>query len=604
MQPAGESRNAGAACKGQARRFLHDLRVMSTRRNRNGQKSGQDNGEGMKSISYRKIASNMMISVMAQVIYLCVSLLVNLILPRFIPEEQFAHWQLYITYLSFVCILNFGVFDGLMLRYSKYDYDELEKKRVRSQFHFVLIVTTITAIIFILLAFLVLDDDSSRKLMVLIGIAIITKNVGLYTSDTFQLTNRIRRYAFQSISQRLTYGIIVICLICCGVENFFWYCFADICGDCMGIVFGLIFNRGMYFGREFISPSEMVRETGRNIRAGGVLMLAVWSCTLTITAAKLVVEWCWGLSYFSNVALAFSITNVFLSITTAVSNVLFPSMRRLKPEKLPSMYRQVRMFVSALIFLVFILYYPGCWIFEMWLPQYSTSLPYLGFLLPVVVFSVKRNLLANSYLKTYRKERMMFAINIFAGALGIIAFVIIGKIFRSINALLIAVDVAMMLSCILSEYMVTRVIKVNIIMDTLMDIIMSAGFICITYFLSRWWACLAYAGLLVVYFAINHRFVISTAKNFMKAFRRITHRAPKAEPAATATASAATEGAATETAATHGAATTTVTDPGEETAANTVSVNDHMQETVLDTVQEPAQETAHDTPDGETEKER
>ncbi|MCD8294782.1 MAG: hypothetical protein LUE27_06040 [Clostridia bacterium] len=511
----------------------------------------------MKSLTYRKIASNVMVSVMAQVIYLCVSLLMNFILPRFIPEEEFAKWQLYITYLSFVCIINFGIYDGLMLRYSQYDYDELEKRRMRSQFQFVLLVTTIAAVAFILVACLVLEG-TSRQLMILIGIAMITKNAGLYSSDTFQLTNRINRYALQSIVQRVTYAVIVIFLICFKVDNFFWYCFSDICGDVLAFCVAQFTNRGMYFGKGFISPKEMVLETGRNIRAGAMLMLAVWSCTLTITAAKLVVQWCWGLSYFSNVALAFSITNVFLSITTAVSNVLFPSLQRLKPETLPDMYGKIRQYVSVIIFTVFILYYPGCWILEKWIPGYSSSLPYLGVLLPVVVFSVKRNLLANTYLKTYRKERMMFAINIFAGAIGIIAFVIIGKVFRNIYALLIAVDLSMLLSCILSEIVVNKVIKGRILKDFIIDVIMSAGFIAVTYYLSRWWACLAYAGLLVMYFIVNYRFLMDVCRMVIRRLRSLLRRKPAAE------ATAAESAAETADAGADGAASADTSAPAED----------------------------------------
>ncbi|MCD8285628.1 MAG: oligosaccharide flippase family protein [Clostridia bacterium] len=540
----------------------------------------------MRSITYRKIATNVMISIVAQIIYLCVSLVVNFVLPRYIPEEQFAHFQLYITYLSFVCILNFGIFDGLMLRYSQYEYDELEKKRMRSQFQIVLLVTTLAAVVFILVAFFAMEG-SSRQLMILIGIALITKNAGLYSSDTFQLTNRINKYALQSIVQRVSYAVIVVILICCKVENFFWYCLSDICGDVLAFCVAQITNRGMYFGKGFVSPKEMVLETGRNIRSGAMLMLAVWSCTLTITAAKLVVQWCWGLSYFSNVALAFSVTNVFLNITTAVSNVLFPSLKRLKPETLPEMYGKLRQYISVIIFTVFILYYPGCWVLEHWIPSYSSSLPYLGFLLPVVVFSVKRNMLANTYLKTYRKERMMFAINIFAGAIGIIAFIIIGKVFRNINAVLIAVDITMLLSCILSEIVVNKVIKGKILKDFITDVVMSAGFILITYYLSRWWACLAYFGLLVVYFIVNYKFLIEVCKLVWHRVRSLLHRkSPQPAAESAAAESAAAESAAAESAAAESAAA----EPSSEaTTEATAEATDVAADTFV-----PAQDTAEE----------
>ena len=90
-------------------------------------------------ITGKKLAKNVVVSVFAQIISLLVGFLVNLIVPKFIAESSYANWQTFVLYSSFVGVLHFGLLDGFVLRYSKYDYDELDKPLIRSQFQLLLI---------------------------------------------------------------------------------------------------------------------------------------------------------------------------------------------------------------------------------------------------------------------------------------------------------------------------------------------------------------------------------------------------------------------------------------------------------------------------------
>ena len=85
-------------------------------------------------VGLNQIKKNVGLSVSAQVISLAVSFIMNLILPKFISEYQYALWQTYLLYIGYVGILHFGLLDGIVLRYSQYDYDELDKPKIRSQF--------------------------------------------------------------------------------------------------------------------------------------------------------------------------------------------------------------------------------------------------------------------------------------------------------------------------------------------------------------------------------------------------------------------------------------------------------------------------------------
>ena len=163
-------------------------------------------------ITKKRLASNIIISITVQLISMAVSFLLTLIVPKFIDEYQYAYWQTYVMYVGYVGILHFGLLDGIVLRYSQYDYEELDKARIRSQLHVMLVFMSIIAAVAVVVAVVALDGVA-RSTVILVAIGVLTKNVVTYVSYTFQITNRINRYAILIILQRVAYGIIVVILL-------------------------------------------------------------------------------------------------------------------------------------------------------------------------------------------------------------------------------------------------------------------------------------------------------------------------------------------------------------------------------------------------------
>lgn len=98
-------------------------------------------------VSFTQIKKDIALSIIAQVISLAVSFIMNLILPKFMSEYQYSLWQTYLLYVGYVGVLHFGLLDGIVLRYSRYDYDELDKPRMRSQFKCLLVMTSVFCLI-------------------------------------------------------------------------------------------------------------------------------------------------------------------------------------------------------------------------------------------------------------------------------------------------------------------------------------------------------------------------------------------------------------------------------------------------------------------------
>lgn len=469
-------------------------------------------------ITGKRVAKNLIFSVTAQVISLVTSFVLGFVVPKFINEYQYSYWQTYMLYVGYVGVLNFGLLDGIVLRYSQYDYNELDKPRIRSQFQLLLAVTSVMTLAGCFVSAF-LNNNVTKEIVILVAVGIITKNIFGYTSYAFQITNRITKYAVLVIAQRAAYAAFVVILLLCRVNDFYWYCIADLFGDVFGIALGAIFNRGMYFGKA-LPVTECFKEVWLNVSAGIMLMVANFSSSLIVGGAKMLVQWRWDELVFGQVSFSFSVSNIFLTFVTAISVVLFPSLKRMDEDELPSIYTKIRNAISPLLFFAIIAYFPGCWILNIWLPNYADSLVYLGILLPIIIFSSKVSLLTNNYLKAYRKEKLMLVINVAAVAIGMAVFAIGAYVLNNLEFMLYALVAVIMLRSVASEIAVTKIIKKNIIKDFVIELMMTIAFIVAVRYLSLWWACLAYACTLAVYSIIYRRSIAVFFNTFLNMFKR------------------------------------------------------------------------------------
>lgn len=468
-------------------------------------------------IKKNSIAKNLILSVVAQVISLSVSFVLGFIVPKFIDEYQYSYWQTYVLYVGYVGVLQFGLLDGIVLRYSQYNFENLDKARMRSQFQFLLIFTTFLSILSCVISSLILGN-TYFWVAILVSIGIITKNIFGYTSYSFQITNRINKYAILVIAQRAAYAVFVVVLLIIRVNDFYWYCIAELFGDVFAIILGSFFNRGMYFGKA-LPIKDCFKETWLNVSAGLFLMIANLSSALIVGAAKMIIQWRWDELVFGKIAFSFSVSNLFLTFVTAISVVLFPSLKRMEQSELPSLYYKIREIISPILFVALLLYFPVCKILNLWLPNYSVSLPYLGILLPIIVFSSKVSLLTNNYLKAYRKEKQMLLVNLISIAFGIGLFALSAYVFTNLDFVLYSVVLTVVVRSVASEIIVIKVIgqtNKKIIFDFIIELIMTVIFIAVTKLTGLLIGGLVYLGATAIYLIIYRKSLISLFKKLKR----------------------------------------------------------------------------------------
>lgn len=467
-----------------------------------------------RKLSGSQFGRNLMLSILVQIISVCVSFILNLIVPKFIDGYQYAYWQTFVLYFGYVGVLHFGLLDGIVLRYSQYDYDQLDKARLRSQFQILLVSTGAFALLGCLFA-LIFCDGIARSTIVFVSAGIVSRNIFTYSSYSFQITNRISKYAILVILQRLVYGLMALVLLFLGVNRFEWYCIAELFGDVLAVAVAFFFNKGLHFGKS-LPMKEAFAEWKKNTAAGVILLLANWTSLLLLGSAKMIIQWRWDDLVFGKISFSFSLSGIFLTFISAISVVLFPSLKRMEQDKLPALYRKIRGGLSPFLFVMMLFYFPGCWLLEMFIPAYSESLQYLGTLLPIVVFSSTVSLLTNNYLKAYRKEGAMLAVNLISIAVSVTLFVVGAYVLNSLLVVLVAIVAATMLNAILSEVVVMKTICVSFFQMFAPEILLTAAFIAFTNIFDHWIAFGLYLVAVLIYLGYQFRIPAALSNQLKK----------------------------------------------------------------------------------------
>lgn len=411
----------------------------------------------LSNTSTKGMKKNVALTVSAQLVSFFVSAVLNLILPKYISEMDYSSWQTLLLYLGYVPIFHFGFLDGLMLRYSQYDYQTLNKPLVQSQFRLFLGAEVIFALIVFALSFGV-ENETYRQLVRFISFGIITANLYAYASHLFQMTNRISKYVIFVMMMRLMLGVGIVVALICGANSFYDLCVVYFASCVLTILWGASQNKGLFWGTGKLADGT-VAELKSNVSSGIMLLIANLSSLFFVGGAKMVVQWHYDPLLFGKVAFSFTLVNLFLTFVTAASVGIFPSLKRIDTADLPDFYVRIRRSMTPLLFVSLLLYFPGCYVLKLWLPNYVESLVYLGVLMPMIVYESRVTLLTNNYLKTYRKEQVMLVINLVSVAIAFVLFLASAFILDSLFILFACLLVVVIARSVISEIVVMRIIN-------------------------------------------------------------------------------------------------------------------------------------------------
>lgn len=433
----------------------------------------------------RNFIMNFSYTLSSNLISLVISTLVVLVVPKLIGVEKYGYWQLYLFYTSYVGFMHLGWIDGIYLRYGGKDYTELDKKVFFSQFYMLLITQVIVAVVILFLGGIFQAPGDKLFIFQMTAICLILSNMRYMLIFILQGTNRIKEYAFITMVDRVIYAGLIVLFLVFGIRDYKLMIVADLIGKLLSFIYSVYCCKEIVFRNLtgfYLTTSEMIQ----NISVGIKLMFSNIASTLVIGVVRFGIERSWDVATFGKVSLTLTISNLLMLFINAVGVIMYPILRRTDERRLPGFYMTMRSVLMALMFGFLVFYHPIRAALTVWLPQYKESLMFMALIFPLSVYEGTMALLVNTYLKTLRKEKVMMQINLVTLALSLIMTIITTVVFKNLNLAIFSILVLIIIRFILAENYLKNLMKLNLTIDTLLELALTVVFISTGWFISSW----------------------------------------------------------------------------------------------------------------------
>ncbi len=313
-----------------------------------------------------------------------------------------------------------------------------------------------------------------------------------------QDTDRIREYAFNLILDRVVYVVWIVICLAVGVRSFKLLVVGDVISKIITLFIAIYSCRTIFRGK-IQRLSVTIKEIYQNVNVGIKLLVANFASLLIVGIVRFGIKSTWGVTVFGKVSLTLSISNAMMLFVTAISLVLFPTLRRINKSLLPGLYDNFRQILILMLFACMFLYFPLNFLITRWLPNYQDSLKYLSFLFPMFIYEGKFELMVNTFMKTLRMERKLLLVNLTALATSVCVTAVNVFFVKNLNIIMLSIILILWFRSNLGEIVISSRLSLNVLRSIGVETLFVAIFICVTWFLSGLYAFAIFAVMFIVY---------------------------------------------------------------------------------------------------------
>lgn len=462
--------------------------------------------------SIKNFIHNFFYSLSSNITGLAISLLITLVLPRFLGLTEYSYWQLYIFYSNYIGFFHLGWNDGIYLRYGGRKYSSLDRDVFFSQFLSQMFLQMIFAIVIIGIGKHVISEPLKGDVVFSISFCLVLTNIRYFFLYILQATNRIKEYALVTIIDRVIFLFLVCGLFLLRNVRFQPIIFADLTGRLLSLLLVMYYCRDLILHCKF-KLSGTFSEIYENISAGIKLLFSNIASNLIIGIVRFGIEYKWSIETFGRVSLMISISNFAVTFVNAVGVVVYPVLRNIDDKRSKEIFYNLNHLLTTIFFVFLFFYYPFKHFLVSWLPDYADSVRYIAVLLPICVYEGKMALLYNTYLKAYRKEKQMLLINCFSLFLsGCFTFIFV-MLLKNLELAILSILLLIMVRSLLCEVYLSGYLSVGAGIDICIEMILTAAFVMSNYFLEQWQSIILYCIVYLLHIFIRYHFLKNCYKN-------------------------------------------------------------------------------------------
>lgn len=458
------------------------------------------------------LVRNLSFAMIAQVISLLSSFFVQFFAPKVLSVTEFAYWQLFLLYVTYINITRLGIIDGMYLKNGGKRREELNLSVIKSQWILFAVMQLLFSTVLAFISLKVINDSSRLFVVVACAVCLFIINMNNYFGHLFQSINKTNIFSISEVIYNLMWFVAVAVILLFRIGSFRIIVFMYIIGQVLAGIY-LIFKAKSILFSKCAPIKETFAEMFENIKAGLPLLVAFYASILITSIVRMVVDDKWGIEVFGYFSFALSLTTFVLKFISQAGMVIFPAIRMVDSAKQINIYKTANVVTSLVLPLFLISFIPIKHLVNWWLPQYEQSLCYLGILLPILIFDGKMQLLYSTYFKVIRKEKFLLFVNLLALFISFAFASFSAYVFNSIEGAAWAMLLAISVRSLISEMMLNKwlgISCINVLQVT--EVIIIIGFSVLSNRLTNSMMLILFIFAYIIYLFVNK----SELKNFIQ----------------------------------------------------------------------------------------
>lgn len=230
--------------------------------------------------------------------------------------------------------------------------------------------------------------------------------------------------------------------------------------------------------------SRSLREFWSSIGSGIQLMIANLSGMLVLGIGRLVIEYFGSLDDYAYYSFAISVASMVLISVSALSIVIYPTLKRQPHENYLGYFNKTNRAVLALSFLMLTAYFPALAFIDSVATSYKPANEFLNAMFVITVVQGKMQLVNNTYYKVLRLENRMLLANLSSMVVAAVLSAVGYMWTHSVLAIAYATLFAIVLRVYASELFLRQHMGETVSYRTLSEILILVLFLVVTSTLS------------------------------------------------------------------------------------------------------------------------
>jgi len=394
----------------------------------------------------------------ANIISLMIGAVLSFLIPYMLKITDYGYYKQFTLYLSYVGLLHFGFNDGIYLEYGACNYEDLDKKKFRMYFRYLLFQQLMTSIVLLIFIFLIFQDQKRLFIFSFVVFNMILLNLTKYFCYISQVTKHFFLYSVAYLIEKTALIIPLTFLFLINQSSFQYVVISQTMIYALLISLFIYIYKDLVFGyRELLNKIEIKRimSIGMSLMLGNFIIIMIFNID------RLMIDLFLTIKDFSIYSLAVACLSMILVFITSISMLFYPYLKRKAVSSYKAYYEKLSIIIACFSALALSSFFPIKYIIMNYLPQYKASIPIFLILLPGVALRGEIDIIFNNLFKSLKKQSIYFMISILVLLISIILNIILFYFYRNMYSITISSLLTFIIWYILSDLYLMRYFKIN-----------------------------------------------------------------------------------------------------------------------------------------------